>query len=697
MNRNRISVNSILLIYILIAVLYHLFGYTGHFGFDDIHYAELASGLLNGDLDFGDHYAYRFPVLLLTALSYLIFGISDFASSLPALAVTISILIIVFNILREHGLQVILTGLSLTTFSNWFLFYSDKLMPDMYVALSVIWALAVIHRYKYTSNRSHTALHAILFALALLFGFMSKGSIVLMLPLLLFLLVKDMIQKRDLKFWGYSLVSGLSLLAIYLFTIWLFTGNVMGRFDAIASNSYLNQCSYDQQSLRILLKRIFAGFFGLSIYQSLATGFIFVFAVLFQKQGLRFFRLNDSFSFFLVSAIILFLSSSFMSISFSSYSPMCLDPRHYLFLIPVASIPAARIIAGFLESRRYGLQVIIALLIITVISFFLQGKTFWLLYLPLLGLFAIYLLPGKSIRFQYLFISLFSAILLLIPLDMVRYAQKVKYRVQREIAKEHVLENNSDCIIVTDEIQKRLLNYYSGFDEIQALRFLSFDEFEADPAIAEDKLLLLNWHTRYLSGLEPDDLPYYAREIPPSNELIFENKELDLSIYKLNELNLPGLSGALLLSTLNDFEKEIPFWSWPAEDVSSKIKYAGARSNQVARYSSTFEYPMDSLQAGGRQDLMIQCTIFCYSEDKTDAKIVVSIENSGTTYFWKALDVNRYLKAYSSWWPLTFVVSMNQKDLKPGSRLKVYVWKNDGSNVFIDNFGISIKGIPSSE
>ncbi len=694
MNKNRISEYSILLIYIVIVVLFHLFGYTGHFGFDDIHYAELASALLKGNIDYGDHYAYRFPVVIFTALSYLIFGISDFASSLPAMAITISILIIVFNILREHGPKVILIGLSLTTFSNWFLFYSDKLMPDIYVALSLIWALAVIHRYKYKSSKSKTAPYAILFSFALFFGFMSKGTIVLILPLLLFLLSTDIIQKRDVKFWVYSLISGLAMLAIYLFTIWIFTGNVMERFDAISNNSYLNLCSYDQQSLRILLKRVFAGFFELSIYQSLATGFIFVFAALFQRNGLGFFRMNDSFSFFLVSAIILFLSSSFMSISLSSYSPMCLDPRHYLFLIPVASIPASRIIAGFLKSRQYGLQIILWLFCITLISFFLQGQAFWKLYLPLLALFAIYLFLRKGIAFQYLFISLFSAILLLIPLDMVRYAQKVQYRARREIVKEQVLENNSDCIIITDEIQKRLLSYYTGFHKDQGRRFLSFKEFEAETAIEGDKLLLLNWHTRYLSGMEQHDLPFYARNIPPSNELIFENRELGLSIYKLKEVYLPDLSGTTVLSTLNDFENQIPFWSWSDQDITSHIKYDGARSNQVSRYSSGFEYPMDSLLTKGRQDLLIRCEFFCYAEEKTDAKLVVSLENRESTYIWKALEVNRYLKAYSNWWPLTFDVLIHLKDLRPGSRLKVYIWKIDDSPVFIDNFQISIKGIP---
>ena len=101
MNKNRLASPSILLIYIIIVGLYHFFGYTGHFGFDDLHYAELASKLLNGNINFEDHYAYRFPVILSTSLFYGLFGISDFSSSMPALLITFTILIIRKSRLKE--------------------------------------------------------------------------------------------------------------------------------------------------------------------------------------------------------------------------------------------------------------------------------------------------------------------------------------------------------------------------------------------------------------------------------------------------------------------------------------------------------------------------------------------------------------------------------------------------------------------
>ena len=186
----------ILLIFVIILILYHLLAYIGHFGYDDLHYAELAADLLKGQVNFEDHYVYRFPVILFTALFYLIFGISDLSSSLPALVISLIILLLVFNMLKEHGPKVLFTGLALCTLSNWFLYYSDKLMPDIYVALSVIWALVIIHNFKFRGDGKNEALYGFLLALALFFGFISKGTIVLVLPLLVFLILKDLIYKN---------------------------------------------------------------------------------------------------------------------------------------------------------------------------------------------------------------------------------------------------------------------------------------------------------------------------------------------------------------------------------------------------------------------------------------------------------------------------------------------------------------------
>lgn len=696
MIKQGIRIYFILLIYIILVILYHIFGYTGHFGYDDIHYAELANDLLNGTVNFEDHYAYRLPVILLTALFYLIFGISDLTSSLPALMITIGILVLVFEILKAQGPRILFVGLALCTLSNWFLYYSDKLMPDIYVALAVIWALAIIHRFKFKGDKRKPFLYAFLLALALLFGFMSKGTIVLALPLLIYLVLTDIIRRRDLKFWGYSLLNGVVLMSLYLLVIWIFTGDLFKRFDAIADNSYLNLCSYDQQSLRILLKRIFWGFFELSIFQSLATGFIFVFARLFQRKGLQIFRVDDSFSFFRSSTVILFLSSSFMTISLSSYAPMCLDPRHYLFLVPVAAIPASRIIMDYLESKKTAIQILLALTAVTIISYFLQGNSFWLLYLPLTVLFVIsYFVRSGKVSTE-LFMLLFAVILLLLPLEMVFYAGKVKYHKQKDLLVEQVLENNRNSTIISNEVQVCLLNYYSAFREDQGQRFLNYDDYEKVRSHDENTLLLLNGHTRYLSGMSVNDLPLYARNIPLDINPLFKSKDPELAIYAMKDLPRVDLEEVPLLTSFNDFENAVPFWNQQKGDNSEKIKFAGTRSNSLQEFSSTFEYPLDSLQLEEGHELLIHSSLYFYAEDQTDARIIFSIEGADGTSFWKAHEVNPHLKAYSNWWPLEFSVTIPPQDLLPACLLKVYVWKSDDTEAYLDNFSVYLSTIPAS-
>ena len=69
---------------------------------------------------------------------------------------------------------------------------------------------------------------------------------------------------------------------------------------------------------------------------------------------------------------------------------------------------------------------------------------------------------------------------------------------------------------------------------------------------------------------------------------------------------------------------------------------------------------------------------------------MVSIENEEGTVFWEALDMNRYVKALTNWWPVKFDITLAQEIIQEGSRLKVYVWKNTSPAVYIDKFSIEI-------
>lgn len=682
----------ILAAFIGFVIAYHIFGYIGHYGYDDLHYAKLANDFKNGIIDYNDHFSFRTPLIILTSLSYSIFGVSDFASSLPSILIFVLILFIVFNLLKEKGNTTLIIGLGLTTLSNWLIFYSDKLMPDIYITLAVICTLYVIHQYRFSNKNTNIILFSLLVDIALLLGFMSKGTIILILPLLIYFFIIDIIQKRNIRFWIYTIVGGLVIFLMYFLIIGVLTGDFFKRFEAIANNSYLNHCSYDRQPIGILFKRIAYGFFELIINHGMATGFIFILAYLLGKKSFRIFKMDDSFSFWTTSSILLLLSSNFMSISLTSYSPMCLDPRHYLFLIPIVSIPASIIIKDFIDTKALKVPIIALTALLTIISILWGGNNVWLFYFPLLLLFLVYIFVQNNRLYQYLFVALFIAALLIKPFTLVNYAQKIKYVKQKEIFTEYILKANDSSIVITNDVQKRLGNYYDNFKNNSKNTLVHYKEFKYDSTDTRKKILFLNWYTRNLSGMDNHDLPYYAKNISPSNKLLYQNKELNIAIYEIKDFSIPELTYKLLLHSINDFESKMDNWNQNSENITQETKYDGNNSMQVIEYSPTFEYYLDSLDLKNINQLFISCSAYCNYQDKTSSKLIISVENKEGAYIWNGVEINKYIKAYSNWWPIKHEVSLKKSDIKENSKIKVYLWNEDKQKAYIDNFQVKIMG-----
>jgi len=439
-----------------------------------------------------------------------------------------------------------------------------------------------------------------------------------------------------------------------------------------------------------LLKRISYEFVLLMAGESMLVGFVFVLAYLFQKRASRLFLLPDSFAFFLTSAIVLFLSANFMSVSIEAYSPLCLDPRHYLFLIPVVAIPAAVVVAEYITEKKHTLPILIGLLLVAVWLFFVKNQTFDKPYLPLLLLFGVfYFLPRKPF-FTILFTVAFVGIALIGPFNMAKYAQRVQYNKQKAIVYQQFINRGEKCYVITNAVQKRLGAYYTGFNPKANCIFLSYDDFDFDSLDNRKKYLLLNWHTQYLSGLTDNDLPLYVQRTTSSNPAIYEDKDLAMSIYVLQKNEAVDKTGTQLLHSLNTFEAPTPYWDANAEGITEGIKYQGGKANTFREFSATFNYPLDSLKLKDNTKLLLSATAYLNFEAETNTKFVVSLENDTGAYFWEAIEINRYIKAYSNWWPVTYKIEVNTREIKANSRLKVYLWNEDKKTGYVDDFEVSI-------
>ena len=186
---------AVLIYFIAVPIIYHLLAYTGHFGYDDLHYAKLANDMLGGKIDWQDHYSYRWTLLFLTAFFYQLFGVSDVASCLPPLIITSLTIYFVYRVLKDENLVVIIIGLALTTLNNWSLFYADKIMPDVYVNLFIFLVFYVIYSYKFSNANKSPKIYGFYFGIAFLFGFISKETVLLIVPVLIYLFTIDFILR----------------------------------------------------------------------------------------------------------------------------------------------------------------------------------------------------------------------------------------------------------------------------------------------------------------------------------------------------------------------------------------------------------------------------------------------------------------------------------------------------------------------
>ena len=678
--------------HLLIVLLHHAIGYLGHFGYDDLVYAKLAHGLNQGVTDFSDHFSFRFPLIWGTALSYQILGVNDLASAIPSFLVTGLTLGIVFKILFPYGNRTLTIGLSLTCFSQWMIFYSDKIMPDIYVALSVLASLYFIYKEKFIGQKQQPIINGCLLSASFLFGFATKGTIILFVPVLVVLFLVDLFKRRQLKFWLSAAVSMMGLTAIYLGYIWQLTGEPFARFSVIAKNSYLNFCSYDQQSTTILLKRIGYQFFELIFINNMLIGYLFLLGFLFRKNIGKTFKMDTPFSFFYIAAILLLLSANFMTISFSDYVPMCLDIRHYLFIPPVVAIPAAIIIHKFIAEKEGAIGILLIAFILTVLSYGKPELIFWTQYFPLFGLLLLWMFITNK-KYHKVFTGLLLLTLLLPAIRAVKYARSIDFRTQREILKKEIFDRYDAAYIITNSAQANLGNYYNAFGDNGNFTFLPYGQYDPDTLQDQKKLLFINWYPRFLSNISYESLPYYARNIDPRNKLLYDHKELGIYLYELNEIITPNTSGSVLLESKCNFESPVSnSWIEEIAQRTTAIKYGGSYAQQLAEYSATYTVELQDIIDENTNQISIKTKAFTYWTEATAAQLVITIEDKkGKNYFWKGKNIQASIQAYSNWWPVGFNVEVSLQDIPSDAVLKIFLWNKEKSEGYLDDFTVEIR------
>ena len=213
------------------------------------------------------------------------------------------------------------------------LHFTTHLFPEMPMALCLFIALLcydVVNR----KEGDHRFL-ALLTALSLFVAFLIKTTIILAIPLFLFLFFNDRIRRgRNGSYWLITVACLTFFMVLNLFHYYEIKGDAFYRFNNISTNHEPTVKTFFDKPWQETLKRLtylpFLGF--------LKGGFFISFllalpAIISLKK--KDWRLEDPTKLWPVATFLLLASWWFMSTNWEYYSPMPTDTRHITFLIPL--------------------------------------------------------------------------------------------------------------------------------------------------------------------------------------------------------------------------------------------------------------------------------------------------------------------------------------------------------------------------
>lgn len=437
-------------------------------------YASIASDVLAGKIDWSQHFTHRLTIVTITTLSYLLLGMHDWSSAVPALLCSVAITGLIWWRLRAMHWLWLAACYCLTYGSVWMLFYTDKLMSDVFVAVGILVAWL-----SYESDGSPRR-QAMGIVGGLLWALLSKGTVVLVLPVVLVALVADLARGRRQQLWRQTIIYGTGCLLVYLAVYYIATGNALFRLEAIAANSYDNACNYANQPWAATWQRIGPDFWRLMTTE----GWILPLSLALASVS------TDRWTIYNTTIIAGLLSANLMTISWSGYNPMCIDPRHYLYLSPVLALSSVLLYLNSTDSRRLLRDAGYTLIALTVIDLGLHGSG----SLHLLGT-AILLVIAARLRQ-----GIVSTLVLMLAMFCVLGQQphrlilnrQMHYSAVRSDIMTLITEPDIDHVATTD-VLARLIEYYQRIEDADNLTVSALTDTHCDSSA----YIVESWYSQY--------------------------------------------------------------------------------------------------------------------------------------------------------------------------------------------------------
>lgn len=661
---------------LLFFMVYHAWAYAGHFGYDDMLYARLSHGILQGNWDLSNHFTFRWSVLFPTALSYRLFGVSDFSSALPAwLSSWVAVGVVLWS-LRRYGWPVALLGIGFVLLHYWTLYYSDKLMADIPMATGVTVAVWLVARARYRTPGRHHPWLALGWAAALLYGFLAKGTVLLTLPLWLWLAGGDVWHKRHLRFWGWATVWGSLLLGTYLALMYAWTGDPLARFGAIAANAYQNVCSYELQPAWVLWRRVSTGWAFNLLMQGSWPALMVLLGMLGQP---RLYQQPEQ-RFWVQSLLLLLGAANFMTISLDFYQPMCEGVRHYLYLIPVAAIAVSPALWHMLQQPRRSRWPAAWMLGATLLAWYQGYETAWWLYAPLTGVLLLrWSLPARW-RVGGLLLGGWVMALALFPAKHSLQNSRGRYPARRDVVVPVLRQLDPAIPVLTDDVWSHMGPYYEGFAPNRQ-RYLTFQMLDT-MSLVPPFYLLSDGRGQYFSGLKWESLPYFAQHLPPRAERLIDDPTFGIRLVRVDSLpNLRTLGTYLLPAGATD---RLRHWLPTAGQIEQP-------TDPISRLPG-LRLSLDSLGVQASQKLIIRSRFQAWKDAEIPLHWAVGLEREGSLLGRREIRFDPFLRALTTWWTVRLETVYTPSQWQGATHLCVYPILLPEGELRIDSAWVQVLG-----
>nr|MBS0037899.1 hypothetical protein [Saprospiraceae bacterium] len=400
--------------------------------------------------------------------------------------------------------------------------YLAKPMPDVLVELGFLLCFVAYYRTSFTTEKRMTPA-LVLFVMGTLLIFLSKETFLIIYPFFLLLLAADLWKRERWEFWKKVLFSVIAFLLFYFLYYWVATGNPLMRVEALFHDRYISECTYDLQPTEVMIRRIAYGmWFNFMKFGALIPiGFV----LLLSKK----YALSQGERFIFFSYLAVLLLSNFMTISYTSYVPLCDDTRHFLFVYPIAAMV---VIIGFSHLNKMGLKHRAIIALTLILQWYITSSTYpenyFFIFIPIaLGVF----FWGKW-KVTWPWALLVISGLFYQYISNVQYHRILNFPKQKKLI-EYVLEKEAPVLIVTDPANSRIGNFYAGYRPEKHL-FLSYKAYSELDSLPEGPVFFIsNGMTSYHSNINWEEVPREITDAPQQLNPVMKNEAGE--VYLLRE------------------------------------------------------------------------------------------------------------------------------------------------------------------